>query len=183
MQVYEVSLGVGERPCPGRECPQCGGCVRLQKHGRSTRWLGVDGEEPVAVERDICPRCRRTWSVIPSGMMPYRSLSVDRFEQLVDDRLGLTGGGARPPPATEKENGRIRRAIQKLSKRIPLLRGLLGQQLPVLGITDLCGFWRALRKLGSTMTILVRLARDFKTSFLGCYRSLRAFWQRELPPT
>lgn len=182
MQVYEVSLGVGERPCAGRECPRCGGCVRLHKHGCYLRWRGVDGAQPVKVERYICPRCRHTWSVIPSGMMPYGSLPVERFEQLADAHCGLAGGGARPPPATEKENGCIRRAMEELSKRIPFLCGLFGQQLPVFANTDICGFWRAVRELGSTAWILARLARDFKTSLLRCYRSLRAFWEREQAP-
>jgi len=33
-------------------------------------------------------------------------------------------------------------------------------------------FWRALRELGTTEEILARLAREFKTSLLACYRSL-----------
>lgn len=182
MQVYEVSLEVGERPCPGRECPQCGGCARLQKHGFYFRWRGVDGAQPVKVERYLCPRCRHTWSVIPEGMIPYRSMEVGRLEELVDTHLGWTGGDARPPPATEKENGCIRRSIKNLSKRIPYLCGLFGQQLPVFANTDICGFWRALRELGPTMATMVRLAREFKTSLLGSYRSLRAFWEREPLP-
>lgn len=182
MQVYEVSLEVGERPCPGRACPQCGGCARLHKHGFYFRWRGVDGAQPVKVERYVCPRCRHTWSVIPSGMMSYRSLPVEHFEQLADAHLGLAGGGARPPPATEKENGCTRRAIKALSKRIPYLCGLFGQQLPVFANADICRFWRALRELGPTMDILVRLAREFKTSLLGCYRSLLPFWEREPLP-
>lgn len=113
-------------------------------------------------------------------MMPYRSLPVERLEQLANALFGLAGGGARPPPATEKENGCIRRTLKKLSKRIPLLCGLFGQQLPVLVDTDICGFWQAMRKLGPTMDTLLRLAREFKTSLLGCYRSLRPFWEREL---
>ena len=111
--------------------------------------------------------------------MPYRSLEVGRFEERADERFGLAGGGARPPPATEKEEGCIRRACKVLSKRIPFLCGLLGQQMPVLGGSDIRGFWRAVRELGSTADTLVRLARDFKTSLLGCYRSLRSFWERE----
>ena len=115
-------------------------------------------------------------------MMPYRSMEVKRFEGLTDESLGLAGADARSPPATEKENGCIRRNIQKLSKRIPLLRGLMGQQLPVLGNTDVRGFWRAMRKLGPTMKTLVWLAREFKTSLLFCHRSLRPHWQREAVP-
>lgn len=115
--------------------------------------------------------------------MPYRSLPVDRFEQLADAHFGLASGGARPPPATEKENGCIRRTLKKLSKRIPFLCGLFGQQLPVFANTDTCRFWRAMRELGPTVNTLVRLARDFKTSLLACYQSLRAFWEREPLPT
>jgi hypothetical protein len=115
-------------------------------------------------------------------MMPYRSLEVGRFEQLADACFGLAGGDARPPPATEKEEGCIRRVFQKLSQRIPFLCGLLGQQMPVLGGVDIGGFWRAMRKLGSTQSFLARLARNLQTSLLGCYRSLRAFWEREVIP-
>lgn len=115
-------------------------------------------------------------------MMPYRSLEVERMEELADGRFGLAGGGARPPPATEKEEGCIRRACKVLSKRIPFLCGLLGQQLPLLVGGDICGFWQAMRELGSCVEILARLARDFKTSLLGCYRSLRAYWEREDMP-
>ena len=114
--------------------------------------------------------------------MPYRSLEVARFEELADERFGLAGGGARPPPATEKEEGCIRRACKVLSKRIPFLCGLLGQLMPVLGGADISGFWQAMRELGSTQNILLRLARDFKTSLLRCYGSLRAFWERECVP-
>ena len=95
----------------------------------------------------ICPRCRSTWSVIPPGMMPYRSIEVERFEELADSQLGSTGGDARPPPATEKEEECIRRAMKKLSERIPLLCGLLGQQMPAPVGMDIGSFWRALRKL------------------------------------
>ena len=111
--------------------------------------------------------------------MPYRSIDVERFEELADSQLGSTGGGARPPPATEKEEGCIRRGMKKLSERIPLLCGLLGQQMPAPLGMDIGSFWRALRKLGSTGEILLRLARDFKTSLLRCYRSLLPHWERE----
>jgi hypothetical protein len=115
-------------------------------------------------------------------MMPYRSMPVGRCEELLDERFGAAGGSARPPPATEIEEGCIRRTMKKLSERIPFLCDLLGQSMPVLGGADINGFWQAVRELGSTEGILVRLARDFKTSLLGCYRSLRAFWDRESTP-
>ena len=182
MQIYAASLGCADRPCAGKDCPICSGCQRLHSHGVYRRYRGVEGREVVEVRRYVCPRCRRTWSVIPEGMMPYVSMVVERLEELADEHFGLADGGARPPPATEKEEGCIRRTVKKLSKRIPFLCGLLGQQMPLLGSGDICGFWRAMRKLGSTKGILARLARDFKTSLLGCYRSLRAFWEREKVP-
>ena len=182
MLIYQSSLCRSGRPCAGRECPECGGSQILHKHGIYWRHRGVEGDERVQVQRYLCPRCGHTWSVIPEGMMPYRSLEVARLEELADERFGLAGGGARPPPATEKEEGSIRRACKVLSKRIPFLCGLLGQLMPVLGGADINGFWRAVRELGSTKGILVRLARDFKTALLGCYRNLRAFWEREIGP-
>jgi len=115
-------------------------------------------------------------------MMPYRSLEVARFEQLADEQCGLLDEGARPPPATEKERGCFERAFSALHHRIALLRALLGQLLPVVDDTDLSGFWRALRELGPAMDTFLRLARDFKTSLLGCYKSLRPFWHRENAP-
>ena len=111
--------------------------------------------------------------------MPYRSIEVERFQELTDGQLDSASGDARPPPATEKEEECIRRAMKKLSERIPLLCGLLGQQMPGPVGIDIGSFWRALRKLGSTGEILLRLARDFKTSLLRCYRSLLPHWERE----
>ena len=179
MQVYHASLGPGQRPCPGSDCPQCQGCARLHKHGSFTRWRGVEGARLERVQRYICPHCRRTWSVIPEGMMPYRSLEVDRFELLADAHLASAGKDARPPPASQRETGCVLRGLKKLSRRILLLCGLLGQQMPAPVGLDIASFWRALRKLGSMIEMLLRLARDFKTSLLRCYRSLLPFWERE----
>jgi len=60
-----------------------GVCTALHKHGSFNRWREVEGERRESVQRYICPRCRRTWSEIPAGLMPYRSMEVDRMEQLV----------------------------------------------------------------------------------------------------
>jgi hypothetical protein len=115
-------------------------------------------------------------------MFPYRSMEVSRLESLMDEQFGLAGRGARPPPATEIEEGCIRRARKVLSKRIPLLCGLLGQQMPLGARADVGCFWRALRELGPTGDILVRLAHDFKTSLFACYRSLSPHWERKEAP-
>jgi len=115
-------------------------------------------------------------------MLPYRSMEISRFESLMDERFGLAGRGARPPPATEIEEGCIRRACKRVSERVASLCGLLGQQMPLGASADVGCFWRALRELGPTGDILVRLARDFKTSLFACYLSLRSHWERKEAP-
>ena len=179
MQIFESSLNGADRPCAPKECAQCGGCRTLWYNGKYPRNHGADGAKQVSVRCFRCPQCRKTWSVIPEGMLPYRNLPVARFEELMDEQLA--GGGARPPP-TVNEKSSVRRAYKNLSQRLSFLCGLLGQQMPLEAKTDLGCFWRALRKLGPTGDILVRLARDFKTSLLACYRSLQAHWARgEVP--
>jgi len=115
-------------------------------------------------------------------MLPYRSIGVGPLEQHLDGHSDLAGEGARPPPAPEIERGCLRRASKRLSERTNFLCGLLGQQIPLLENKELGCFWRALRKLGPLEEILARLARQFKTSLLWCYRSLRAHWDRASAP-
>ena len=98
--------------------------------------------------------------------MPYRSIEVERFEELADGQLGSASGDPRPPPATEKEDGCIRQDMKKLSERIPLLCGVLGQQMPAPLGMDIGSFWQDIRKLGSTGEILILFARELKTSLL-----------------
>jgi hypothetical protein len=182
MQVFETSLGPDKRPCAPKDCAACHGCRKLHRNGSYQRYRGAEGVERVTVPVFACPQCNLTVSVIPDGMFPYRSLPVARFEAPLDAQSGLAGDDARSPPASQIEQGSIRRAIRKLSERIPLLCGLLGQQMPWSARTGIDRFWPALRKLGSTGEILIQLARDFKTSLLGSYRSLRPRWQRENSP-
>ena len=182
MQIFEASLCGAERPKAPKDCPECGGSRKLWCHGTIPRCRGSEGNEQVGSARFYCVQCGHTWSVIPTDMFPYRSMAASRFESLMDGRFGLAGRGARPPPATEIEEGCIRRACKVLSKRIPFLCGVLGQQMPLGARADLGCFWRALRELGSTGGILVRLAREFKTSLLACYQSLRSHWERKEAP-
>jgi hypothetical protein len=109
-------------------------------------------------------------------------MEVSRFAELMDESFGLAGEGARPPPATEIEEGCIRRACKRVSERVAFLCGLLGQQMPLEASAGVGCFWRALRELGSTGDILIRLARDFKTSLLAGYCSLRSHWERKEAP-
>lgn len=186
MQVHREALSGESRPCAPADCERCGGCAKLHRHGSYERHAGASGAAKARVERFLCERCGLTIGVIPEGMLPYRSVPVARLEAWLDRRHGVeaaatAGEGARPPPACEVERGCLERSEKKLLPRIPTLRGLLGQRLPVLQDGDLGGFWRALRKLGRLMDILVELAARFKTSLLSSYR-MAPDWQRVKPP-
>lgn len=184
MQIFQCALGGTERPCAPRDCERCHGEQKLHRHGSYRRNADSSGDAQVIVERFLCPHCGRTFGVIPEGMFPYRSLPVIRFELWMDVRFELatpsTGGGARPPPVSEVENGCLLRALHRLQSRIPLLCGLLGQRMPMLHGENIRGFWRALREIGRLGDILCFLARGFKSSLLADYLSLKPHWEREL---
>lgn len=176
MQIFQRAITADKKGALAMKgCGGCGSEVVLHRHGRYCRYARAGGDALVQVQRFICPRCGRTTSVIPEGMFPYRSVPVEKFQQHMDARCGdpAAGEGSGPPPASEVEQGCIRRNVKKLLERKELICGFLGQLMPAQSSADLGCFWRALRKLGSTAEILVRLARDFKSSLFGCYRTLR----------
>jgi hypothetical protein len=162
---------------------QCKGSRKLHFHGSYERNADCTGKEKAVTRCYRCPQCGATFSVIPRGMMPYRSLRVERLEAWMDrlhDPPPLAAGGdTRPPPASEVERGCLLRAQKRLLQRIPVLCGLLGQRMPLLARGDIGGFWRALRKMGRLVEILVHLAGNFNLSLLGDYGSLLPNWQRE----
>jgi len=186
VQIHEEALAGKSRPCAPEDCARCGGKQKLHKHKTYQRNANSTGEDTETVHCFRCPRCPVYVSIIPAGMIPYRSLRVERIEEHLDARHGVArpvaGEGARPPPASEVERGCVERAEKKLLGRIPFLRGCLGQMLPVLDDKDLGGFWRALRMIGRLGEILLHLAAKFKTSLLACYLSLRPHWEREKAP-
>jgi hypothetical protein len=186
VQIHEEELGSDSRPKAPADCALCRGGQKLHRLCGYERNADCTGEAKVRVQRFDCPRCRATFGVIPRGMMPYRSLRVDRLERWMDERHGVSpapaGGDPRPPPASEVERGCLLRAAKCLLQRIPVLSRLLGQQMPRLARTDIGGFWRALRKVGRLGAILVHLAANFKVSVLGNYRSLFANWPRAEAP-
>lgn len=182
MQIPQDALAGKSRPCAPEDCARCAGAQKLHKHGTYQRLANTTGDDLVTVQRFLCPPCGRTFSVIPAGMLPRRSLPVARLEVWLDTRHGVprpvAGEGARPPPASEVERGCLKRAAKRLRGRIPFLRGCLGQMLPVLDNDDLGGCWRALRAIGRLGEILRLLAADFNTSLLACYRSFQPWWRR-----
>jgi hypothetical protein len=177
VQIHQEALAGESRPCAPEDCAKCAGKRKLHKHQTYQRNANPTGEDTVTVHCYRCPPCGLIISIIPAGMLPYRSLRVERIEEHLDARHGvvrpMAGEGARPPPASEVERGCVERAEKKLLGRISFLRGCLGQMLPVLDNNDLGGFWRALRMIGRLGEILLHLAAKFKTSLLACYRSLK----------
>lgn len=186
MQIHEEALGEGKRPCAPVDCAQCQGAQKLHCHRSYERNAHCTGEQKARVRRFHCPRCGLGIGVIPRGMLPYRSLPVERLEAWLDGQYGdlpppvesVADGDARPPPASEVERGSLERARQRLRQRMALLCGLLGQRMPLLANDDIGGFWRALRAIGRLGGILVHLARSFKVSLLADYRSLSPNWPR-----
>jgi len=186
VQIHEEALAGKTRPCAPEDCAKCAGKQKLHKHKTYQRLADTSGQDTETVHCFRCPRCPHYVSIIPAGMLPYRSLRVERIEEHLDTRHGVArpvaGEGARPPPASEVERGCLERAERKLLGRITFLCGCLGQMLPVLDHKDLGGFWRALRMIGRLGEILLHLAAKFKTSLLACYRSLIPRWVRARSP-
>lgn len=199
LQILESTLPNPTGPARAQLlCRLCPGGQRLHRHGSYTRFADCSGQATLRIARFLCPRCGVTFSFLPPSHLPYRALPVARLEAGLDALSSSPaasptaasppapsmGGGARPPPISEVERGCFKRAVESLLRRIPVLRGCLGQQLPsALADDDLCGFWRALRAVGRASDILLRLARDFKRSLLADYRCLRPPGDRELAPT
>jgi hypothetical protein len=186
MQIHEEQLAGASRPCAPSDCARCKGAQKLHVHSSYERNANCTGGGKKVVCRFLCRPCGATFGVIPSGMLPYRSLPVERLEAWMDDLHEVSapaaGGGARPPPASEVERGCLERAQENLLQRIPYLSGLLGQRLPLLARGDIRSFWRALRSIGRLAGILVHLAGNFKISLLRDYLSLLPHWQRREAP-
>ena len=195
MQILESTLpGPHAAPRELAACPLCPRGQRLHRHGSYARFADCSGQATIRIRRFLCPRCGTTFSILPASHLPYRALPVARLQAGLDALCSSPsasstlaapsmGEGARPPPISEVEQGCFKRARECLLRRIPVLRGCFGQQLPsALADDDLCGFWRALRAVGRAGDILLRLARDCKRSLLADYRCLRAPWQREVGP-
>lgn len=99
-----------------------------------------------------------------------------------EEAAAVADGEPRPPPAGEAERGCLLRARRSLLQRTSVLCAMFGQRLPVDAGLDTACFWRALRAIGRLGIIVAELARYFKTSLFGDYRSLLPHWQRERAP-
>jgi hypothetical protein len=166
MQVFEGSFAGDFPPC---------GCCRgkTHRHGRFTRFASCDGPERRACQRFLCPPCGRTLSVIPKGMLPYRSLPVRCLQAGFDHRSGRT---PRRPKCTEATAGAVSRAWKRLASRLPVLCACLGQMLrPQPQSAE--SLWKQMRQTEDAEEWLRLLARKFQISLLADYRTLHGWWE------
>jgi len=151
-------------------CHVCKSYDCVHKHGSYTRLRGVEGCERVEVPRYICKRHRRTWSILPEGMLPYWWLSVQMLQAWLDWVFGVD---AEKPKLREKEMECARRAQKRFSRHTPSLMRMLGQIIDLPRTTPK-QLWLQLKKhIGSPLQdIQVYLAERFHTSCLGSYHVL-----------
>jgi hypothetical protein len=162
MQFREGSFQ-GSRPACLQDPKQ-----RVHRHGAYERYAGCDGQRRLRIERFRCPRCGRTFSVLPQDRLPYLAVNTTRLEAEFDARAS----GTDPPPTKEKERGCLRRAWQRFAGRVAPLCALLGQMIrPIKPSQSEC--WRSLRQRDNLEAILRLLAAKFNTSLLADYRCCR----------
>lgn len=162
MQFRAAQL-TGDRPV----CPSDPTHI-VHAHGSYERAKTPDEKEPIIVRRFNCTQCSYTFTVIPDDAIPYRPVSTALLEKGFESAFS----GKDPPPLSEKEKGCLKRAIQSFMKNIPFLTNILGQIVETTR-PSAAGLWKELRKLGDLKTILLYLARHFKTSLLKDYRCLK----------
>jgi hypothetical protein len=160
MLLGEEKLGNGSP-----ECPKCQGRKKVQMHRHGSYNSKRRGGK--AIERFCCPRCGLTCTVLPVGMVPYRSSSVKELEDYFDQRLAVkqvTGAVARPRI--------LERALKDLESRRQRLCDVLGQFISPANAT-FEQIWRHLRKtIGSLEAILAMLHGKFRISLFRDYRCL-----------
>jgi hypothetical protein len=162
-----MQLREGSFPGPRPACPQ-DPKQRLHRHGAYERYAACDGEGCLRIERFRCPRCGRTFSVLPQDRLPYRAATTTSLQAEFDARAS----GTDPPPAREKERGCLRRAWQGFAGRVAPLCAWLGQMIgPIQPSPSEC--WRSLRQWDNLEAILRLLATKFNTSLLADYRCCR----------
>ena len=146
---------------------------RVHCHGRYSR-QGDCKKIPalVWILRFLCLICGRTISVLPDELLPYRPISAakvqEHFDALAKDQP--------IPSATEIEQGCLKRAWERFTRRCAALAALLGQMMQLVSLEPKL-IWLQLRRWGSLSDILLRLARPFNTSLLHDYLCLKP-WVR-----
>lgn len=167
MQIRSSHL-TGDRPC----CP-VDPKHRIHRHGHYDRHGDCEGLKPLeCVLRFLCLLCRRTISVLPEHLLPYRPIAAPKVQEYFDAQTSH-----RPaPPATEKQRGCLKRAWERFTQRPTALAATLGQMMQLV-LPEPKPIWLQLRRWGNLPHILHLLGRPFNTSLLQDYRCLQP-WTR-----
>jgi hypothetical protein len=64
--------------------PKC--CSRLIKHGFYTRYC-EDTKSRIGIQRFICTGCRKTWSILPEGLVAYFQSSLGLIYRTLHHRF------------------------------------------------------------------------------------------------
>jgi hypothetical protein len=160
MQLGEQMLSNGSP-----KCPKCQGGKKVRMHRHGSYISKRRGGKPI--ERFCCPRCGLTCTVLPVGVVPYRSSSVKELEDYFDQRLAVE-----PVPGVVRKPRTLERALRDLGSRRQHLCDVFGQLISPANAT-IEQIWRHLRKtIGSLEAILAILHGKFRTSLFRDYRCL-----------
>ena len=161
MQLRQSILKGSKVRCPSNRAH------KIHSHGSYERYRHSVGGKRIRIRRWLCVVCRRTLSVLPDFMLPYRACGVDPLEDWLDVHYHQRA----PPTTGELEKGCLERARKRFERRIPSLSSQLGQMVPTTHPTAR-RLWESLRSYGNLVEILRGLATGFKISLLGDYRCL-----------
>jgi hypothetical protein len=138
-------------------CPTCG--RRLHRHGRYGRRAQGAG---ASIPRWFCPGCRRTLSILPRGLLPYRKLRCadlqDAFDHWAFDDQ---------PPPTKPARAALRDWLNPAWQRD--LHHLCGQLVEA-PLKSGQALWRGLRRCFASAEGLAEwLTAHYRCSLLGRY--------------
>ena len=142
----------------------------IHHHDSYGRYGDCNDKNPlvVIILRFLWVICRRTLSVLPDDLLPYRPVPVPLGEKHFD----ALAKGTPPPAATEKEKGCLKRAWIRFPGRVDALLAVLGQMIKALK-PGASALWSPLRLWGNLPKMLLPQASPFKTSLLHDYLCLQ----------
>ena len=155
-----------KKPKRPKICPRCGKKTTIYRHGTYKRYRTPSLHERIAVPRFYCLECRRTWSILPILLLPYRPIETVLLQRWFDARYLKKSR----PKVRVLEQGCLERAAERFEQRTRRLATLLGLRRTARTQT----VWKRLRSTGTLAAFLKSLGREHHTSLLGDYASVHA---------
>lgn len=151
---------------PPEQCPHCKGSRLLRALGYYGRYLsGIAGK--ILIRRFRCRRCRKTVSMLPSFIQPYRFLQNHLFDMFMEGRRQSD---------TARWQELLQRYWRQFRREIPELAGAIGMKTRRLPEShDPEQWWRFLRlQYGGAAIITRGLVEAFQRTMFGQYECHRA---------